>query len=322
EVVEALHVLDHLIGMDEVEGRVIERPRRVEVSRANVEAPLTRTGCELRHDLEPRHLASRDPEPRAKLLRPGSVLAADVEQARGRVDGQRREDLATVSRRGIRPKPLHEARERGHEARVCAPAQPIVSDKVLLETAPSASRVRSAIRNTPVLAGTAKQPAMTASNVIARAKRTRISKPPASARHGRRRRTLAGRLQARARICRRGNSGPAVTEPTPWGARRRLLDVANTLRLARPAVRVYELGLAAKSGLTAAARKREDGSPPPPASLRAQAGPRHADAGFFLRSGQKHAELIREILRENGASVDDCEALLDWGCGCGRVLRH
>jgi SAM-dependent methyltransferase len=114
----------------------------------------------------------------------------------------------------------------------------------------------------------------------------------------------------------------AVTEPALWGVRRRLLDLANTLHVARPAVRAYELALAAKSRLAGRDRRDDDGLPLPPASLRAQAGPRHADAGFFLRSGRMHAELVQEVLRENAASVEDCEAILDWGCGCGRVLRH
>lgn len=113
-----------------------------------------------------------------------------------------------------------------------------------------------------------------------------------------------------------------MTEPALWGARRRLLDLANTLHLARPAVRAYELALAARSGLTSGGRPGDDGLPIPPARLRAQAGPRHADAGFFLRSGQHHAELIQDVLREHAASVEKCEAILDWGCGCGRVLRH
>jgi SAM-dependent methyltransferase len=114
----------------------------------------------------------------------------------------------------------------------------------------------------------------------------------------------------------------AVTEPALWGVRRRLLDLANTLHVAQPAVRAYELALAAKSRLAGRDRRDDDGLPLPPASLRAQAGPRHADAGFFLRSGRMHAELVQEVLRENAASVEDRNTILDWGCGCGRVLRH
>jgi SAM-dependent methyltransferase len=102
-----------------------------------------------------------------------------------------------------------------------------------------------------------------------------------------------------------------------------LLDLTDKLHLARPVVRGYELTLAARAGLrrdggTLAA----DGLRLPPPSLRVQAGPRHADARFFLRSGQDHAELIRGLLAEVGTSVEALEAILDWGCGCGRVLRH
>jgi SAM-dependent methyltransferase len=104
--------------------------------------------------------------------------------------------------------------------------------------------------------------------------------------------------------------------------RRRLLDLLDKLHLARPAVRAYELALAARSSRSARRASRTSGIPLPPARLRAQAGPSHADAGFFLRSGEHHAELIRSMLRESGTAVAELEAILDWGCGCGRVLRH
>jgi SAM-dependent methyltransferase len=68
--------------------------------------------------------------------------------------------------------------------------------------------------------------------------------------------------------------------------------------------------------------READGLPLPPARLRAQVGPLHADARFFLESGRHNAELIRSLLQEAGASVEELDALLDWGCGCGRVLRH
>ncbi len=113
-----------------------------------------------------------------------------------------------------------------------------------------------------------------------------------------------------------------MIEPACWGLRRRILDVLDRVRLARPAVRVYELALAARSGITSAETPQRGGLPVPPARLRAQAGPRHADAGFFLRSGQRHAELIRSLLQEVGSPIEELQAILDWGCGCGRVLRH
>jgi SAM-dependent methyltransferase len=97
----------------------------------------------------------------------------------------------------------------------------------------------------------------------------------------------------------------------------------DSVRLARPAVRAYELALAAKARTAShGGVAGSDGLPLPPARLRAQVGPLHADADFFLRSGRQHAELIEGLLRDVGTDISDVRALLDWGCGCGRVLRH
>jgi SAM-dependent methyltransferase len=112
-----------------------------------------------------------------------------------------------------------------------------------------------------------------------------------------------------------------MAEPARWGLRRSALDVFDKLHLARPVVRAYELALATKSRLGSEA-PAADGLPLPPAGLRAQVGPAHADASYFLASGREHADLIRELLREDGTSVEELDALLDWGCGCGRVLRQ
>ena len=114
-----------------------------------------------------------------------------------------------------------------------------------------------------------------------------------------------------------------MNEPARWGLRRRVLNLLDRLHLARPAVQLYERGLAARARLTSdEPAAAPDGLPLPPAALRAQIGPRHAEAAFFLRSGEQHASLVRELLNEAGTSIEDVGALLDWGCGCGRVLRH
>jgi SAM-dependent methyltransferase len=113
-----------------------------------------------------------------------------------------------------------------------------------------------------------------------------------------------------------------MAEPARWGLRRTALDAFDRLHLARPVVRGYELALAAKSKLESREPAVADGLPLPPARLRAQVGPSHAEASFFLDSGRENAELIRDLLREARSSVENVDALLDWGCGCGRVLRH
>ena len=87
-------------------------------------------------------------------------------------------------------------------------------------------------------------------------------------------------------------------------------------------MRAYELALAARSSLSGRDVRAADGLPLPPARLRAQVGPLHTNADFFLESGKHNAELIRDVLLEAGSSIEEWEALLDWGCGCGRVLRH
>jgi SAM-dependent methyltransferase len=113
-----------------------------------------------------------------------------------------------------------------------------------------------------------------------------------------------------------------VNEPALWGLRRKLLDLGAALHLARPAVRAYELMLALRSEGVARRTREANGLPLPPARLRAQAGPRHADANYFLESGEHHAQLVRDLLQEGSSSIEELDALLDWGCGCGRILRH
>ncbi|MCP4897927.1 MAG: class I SAM-dependent methyltransferase [bacterium] len=43
---------------------------------------------------------------------------------------------------------------------------------------------------------------------------------------------------------------------------------------------------------------------------------------WFLDSGSTAAECIRDVLRRNGTEIGDLGSILDFGCGCGRVIRH
>jgi SAM-dependent methyltransferase len=64
-----------------------------------------------------------------------------------------------------------------------------------------------------------------------------------------------------------------------------------------------------------------DGYPlPPPELVYAVAG--HFDLDLYVRSGADHAEFIRDRVSAAGLDLDRARALLEFGCGCGRVLRR
>ena len=44
--------------------------------------------------------------------------------------------------------------------------------------------------------------------------------------------------------------------------------------------------------------------------------------GRWLKGGSTDAKLIREMLRRHGSPIGAMDAILDFGCGCGRVARH
>ena len=99
-----------------------------------------------------------------------------------------------------------------------------------------------------------------------------------------------------------------------------LLRLLERTRLLRPAFRVYEtlLSLRARSR---PAPKPEDGLPlPPPALIVRVAGT--PAAAWFLESGRLADAAIRDVLERNGAPVETLGAILDFGCGCGRVTRR
>jgi SAM-dependent methyltransferase len=46
------------------------------------------------------------------------------------------------------------------------------------------------------------------------------------------------------------------------------------------------------------------------------------DAEAFYRNGALGAKCIEEVLRKNGLDIHQFGSILDFGCGCGRVIRH
>jgi SAM-dependent methyltransferase len=46
------------------------------------------------------------------------------------------------------------------------------------------------------------------------------------------------------------------------------------------------------------------------------------EVAWFLHSGRLCSDSIRYALLKNGYKIEDFGAILDFGCGCGRVIRH
>ena len=98
------------------------------------------------------------------------------------------------------------------------------------------------------------------------------------------------------------------------------LALLRRLGLLRPAYRAYET-LNVLRAVGRPARAAEDGLPvPPPRLIVRVAGT--ADADWFLASGRLAAESVRDACARHGRRIEELDALLDFGCGCGRVTRH
>jgi SAM-dependent methyltransferase len=65
-----------------------------------------------------------------------------------------------------------------------------------------------------------------------------------------------------------------------------------------------------------------DGLPLPPPRLRQLVSGRSADAEYFIRIGEAMNASIRSAAAGAGSPVEEMEAILDFGCGSGRVARH
>jgi len=70
-------------------------------------------------------------------------------------------------------------------------------------------------------------------------------------------------------------------------------------------------------------RGSPDGLPIPPAALHVLvSGNARLGVAEYFEVGRLCADTLETLLRRDGSSLGEIEALLDFGCGCGRVLRH
>ena len=99
-----------------------------------------------------------------------------------------------------------------------------------------------------------------------------------------------------------------------------LLRLLGRTRLLAPTYRAYERLRAARLPHAAEA-VAADGLPVPPPNLivRVAGTP---DAEWFLESGRLAAQSIRDALERAGSPIEAMSSILDFGCGCGRVIRN
>jgi len=68
-------------------------------------------------------------------------------------------------------------------------------------------------------------------------------------------------------------------------------------------------------------RGAPDGLPLPPPEMIAVVAA-HFDARHYYEGGAVGAEAIRSMLERNGIDIEGLGSILDFGCGCGRTIRH
>lgn len=103
--------------------------------------------------------------------------------------------------------------------------------------------------------------------------------------------------------------------------RSRIATGLDRAHLLRPAARLREGWLAAR-GCDGGTVTAPDGLPLPPSRLRLLVDGRSGDAARFLAVGERMAGSIAAAVAHAGPSLERMGAILDFGCGSGRVARH
>lgn len=109
-------------------------------------------------------------------------------------------------------------------------------------------------------------------------------------------------------------------KPAFW----RVLDRFGLGRVARDAVarlRYRRDRTLRRSNARLASRPGPDGLPLPPPRL-VYAVSNSFDVEAFFRDGERAARSLAALLERNGVEIASARAILDFGCGCGRILRH
>lgn len=106
----------------------------------------------------------------------------------------------------------------------------------------------------------------------------------------------------------------------------RIIEILRKMGLLKASFRVYEV-LKVMDPRTLFRNSRylgktaPDGMPIPPLKFIVLVLG-HSDISKFLKGGEITAQSILDILQKNGVDIDEFQAILDFGCGCGRVTRR